>query len=242
MNNKKYHYLCLIQFIVLITISSLGFGDSGEKSPLIELNSQKLKTYILTHGKILDERLFSPYASEYAEIEKIDTVKIVNQIFGSLAIEHSNDIPMYISSYKYLCGDWTYFMSNSIGVYEVLKVKDTTTSSIYIAVLYNNPNTDETMKVNGWHLSIFNEDIGLISSFDLENKKLFDSVAGDDMIYTDLRVVKGSLIVVITYTQTGSGGFPERGRLFKFSIVANNFKLVKSLPVKDGSKKKWLGQ
>ena len=240
MNNKKYHYLYLIQFIVLITLSSLSFDNSGEKSTLIEINSQKLKSYILTHGKILNESLFSPYASEYAKIEKIDTVKIVNQIIGRLPIEHSNDIPTYISSYRYLCGDWTYFMSNSVGVYEVLKVKDTTTNSIYIAVLYNNPNIEEITKLNRWHLSIFNEDVGLISSFDLENKKPFDFVPGDDMIYTDLRVVKGSLIVVITYTQTGSGGFPERGQLFRFSIVANNFKLVESLPVKDGSKKNWL--
>lgn len=240
MKKKKYHYLSTIRFATLIALSFLGFSGLGEKSILKEVISQDLQSYISTHGETLDSSLFSPYASEYSRIVKIDTVKIVKQIFGRFPKPISDDVPKYISSYRYSCGNWTYFKSNCVGVYEVLKIKDEVTNTVYIAVLHNSPHTEEDLKWEGWHLSIFDEKLDLLSSYDLEKKSPFSFVEEEDMCYTDLRVVKGNLIAVITYTITGSGGFPEKGQSFEFSIEKNNLKLIKSIRIRDGALKSWI--
>jgi len=148
-------------------------------------------------------------------------------------------LPNYISSYRYLCGNWTYFMSNSVCIYEILKIKDTLTNQIYIIVLHNSPLIEnEPLRLKGWHISIFSDQLDLIQSINLENKSPFRFLTDEDMVYTDLEIENGNILAVITYTFTGSGGAPERGYSFEVSLSGNVAKLVKTTPIKDGDRRK----
>jgi hypothetical protein len=232
MKTNKHFHLSIILLVALSSLYAIGYCGGKYNSALKEILSQEVKSYISTHGKTLDSTLFTPYASEYCEIEKISTNKIVKELFGSIPNNSSDDEPQYISSHRYLCGNWTHILSSSVCFYEVIKIKDTLTNQIYIAVLHNSPRTDEPLRLKGWHLSVFNDQFDLIQSVDLEKKSPFRFVSDEDMIYTDLEIENGNILAVITYTMTGSGGSPEKGYSFTISVLGNNVKLVKSSPIK----------
>jgi len=109
----------------MITLHAHGINADSSNYVLQEINPQKLHSYISTHGEMI-EGLFAPYASEYCSIYDIDTSQIVKNLFGSMVSYSSNDYPKYISSYRYLCGNWTYFISNSVCIYEIIKFRDST--------------------------------------------------------------------------------------------------------------------
>ncbi len=235
----NYKMLLLLQGLLILIATFSGFGQA-EKFGLTEKGSPKLQSYFSTLGKTLNNTLFSPYASEYAKIENIDTLKILNQIYGEIKIIKTDEQPKYISSYRYLCGDWTYFMSNSVRVYEIISIKDTLTNKVYIAILHNNPSTEIPLNFEGWQLTLFDKNFNLLSSYDFEKNNQLSAKLEGDMCYTDLRLVKGRIIVVITYTITGSGGFPEKGELYEFKINNEKLELLKSDRIKNGRLKSWM--
>jgi len=105
-------------------------------------------------------------------------------------------------------------------------------------VLHNIPKSNDNLIKNNWHLAIFNSRMELMNLFNLEEIFSFDTLSDEDMLYTDLRVEKGNLTAVITYTFTGSGGFPEQGARFQFSRIDNGFYLRKFWHVKYTKNKK----
>ena len=232
MKTQKHFYLSIILLLAFSSLCSIVYGGDKNKSALKEILSQEVKSYMSTQGETLEDTLFTPYASEYCKNEGISTDKLVKEIFGHIPDDLPNDMPQYISSYRYLCGNWTYFLSSSVCIYEVIKIKDTLTNRIYVAVLHNSLRTDEAMRLKGWHVSVFNEQIDLIHSVNLEKKSPFRFVSDEDMIYTDLEIENGNILAVITYTMTGSGGAPERGYSFEISVIGNKVDLIKSLSIK----------
>ena len=205
---------------------------------LIEVDQKWLGNFEQTHGRAIDG-FFSPYANEYLKAHKIPSKLIIKLLFNSNVATKTGH-PRLISSYPNISGNWTYFQSDSVVVYEALKVQDNAAKK-YLIILYNTLAPEsEPSQDKGWRLAVIDEDLKLKHVFNLNGLSNRETWFGGDMTYTDLNVRNGKLVSVITDVYSGSGGFPEQGFAFYFTAGSTGIKFVKTKVIKDGSQREWL--
>jgi hypothetical protein len=206
------------------------------------------RAYEVTHGKVVEGR-FTPSAKEYALAAGVDTTDLIRLVVPVAPSQSSSGGARYISSYRYLNGDWTYILSSDVMVYEVLRVKEKNGNAKgreLTAVLYNQnpPDAYEDLH-SGWRLC-FMAGGKMLRTFNMDtlsmnwNWRGRPEYQGGDMTWTDLQVVHGELVAAVTNVMTGSGGFPEQGYAFFFRPSKTGIEFVRLLKINDGRKKEWL--
>jgi hypothetical protein len=183
----------------------------GNQKGLLELPPTS-REFAATHGKTLDSR-WAPYLETYAFEYDI----ILNSVLAPLMPRNvvESPVPWFISSHRRVGENWTYFLSSSVILFDLLKVRCSRGDEATIA-LYN----VSAGEAAGWRLAILRSDYSVARTYDLyaesgsQGPDVRDLIG--DMIYTDLAVRENALWARIAYVVTGSGGFPEQGFEYSF--------------------------
>jgi hypothetical protein len=139
-----------------------GLSGQDETASLIEANANPPNDFTDTQGQTVDD-YFSPYAEAYLKSQEILPKRILNALFKDNLPEKSKGIERYISSYRYLSGNWTYFKSHSVVVYEALNVRNSATDKRILLLLYNTltPQSEQPQE-QGWRLAVMDSRQGTL--------------------------------------------------------------------------------
>lgn len=161
-----------------------------------------------THGELL-EGAVAPYVDEVSRqfgLSGEDLTRLLSpQPIGLDGLPF-----LYVSSWSHIQGNWTYFTSSSLSVFEAIPIQLEEGKEPTLAVLHTDPY---------WRLSLLEKDGLIVQSIDLEEEAQVTPSRGQlggDMVYTDLGVERGALRVSVAFAITGTGGFPLVGTVYTF--------------------------
>jgi hypothetical protein len=121
-----------------------------------------------------------------------------------------------------------------------LKIQDKAVRK-YLIILYNNlAPASEPSQEKGWRLAVIDENLKVKQVFNLNRLSNQKTWFGGDMTYTDLRIIKGKLVSVITDVFSGSGGSPEQGFAFYFAAGSAGIQFIETKVIKEGRKREWI--
>jgi hypothetical protein len=164
----------------------------------------KSRVYESTHGKTLND-VWAPYVEAYAG----DYGVVLNNVLVRLLPQSVQKAAAvwFVSSHRRVDGNFTYFVSNSVVLFDLLKVRCGQGDEALVA-LYNVAAGEK----DGWRLAVLRNDYSVAKTHDLPMKPSSkeDDLYGD-MIYADLSVAENALSARVTYVVTGTGGYPEQG-------------------------------
>lgn len=178
--------------------------------------------YIQTQGKTVDG-IAAPYVAEYARDNAIDLQRLGKALFpkGFPKSPGSAGADVPISSYRYKTGDWTYFQSSTVLLYELLKVSLAHTSASMLLVLYSRSVPDAIVIdrfTAEWHLALVSDSYQVLSDLPFRTHIKHAEKGLWDMIYTDLAIEAAAPVVRIMYAHTGGGGGRDQEFTFHFDI------------------------
>ena len=178
--------------------------------------------YIQTHGQSV-EGIAAPYVAEYARDNSIDVQRLGRALFpkGFPKSSASAGAGVPISSYQHKTGDWTYFQSSTVVLYELLKIRGEDTSAPMLLVLYSRdtPNAIIIDRFTAeWHLALVSNTYRVFSDVPFQTHIKYEEKGLWDMIFTDLTIEGAAPVVRIKYAHTGGGGGREQEFTFHFGI------------------------
>ena len=202
-SEKKFKKLLILIFIQL---SIINYGYTNDN-----------KEYEATQGKEVTD-FIAPYLKNFCKRENIDFDALIKKLFEDYlrSDQFKSFMPFFLSSEKYINGNWTYFTAKTPLIYEIEKVE-----SEKFLILYSklHPELILTNKESEWQMALIDVNLKIIDneSFFTQWKYNNEYVAMWDMIYTRLDVKDKKVIAKITYVHTGSGG----GRDQEYTITTN---------------------
>jgi hypothetical protein len=178
--------------------------------------------YIRTQGQTV-RGIAAPYVEEYARENGIELERLGKALFPKdfpkPPAPDSAGVP--ISSYQYKTGDWTYFQSSTVVLYELLKVRGVDTSAPMLLVLYSRETPDAIIIdrfTAEWRLAQLTGSYRVSSDVPFETQIKHEEKGLWDMIYTDLAIEDAAPVVRILYAHTGGGGGRDQEFTFHFVL------------------------
>lgn len=202
-------------------------APSAPRVPLTDTGQSLAGDYVPTHGKVVDE-IAAPYVTEYARVNGIEMHRIIAALFPKPP--RAGDTPISISSYRRRTGDWTFFRSASVRIYELMRLRAADSAGSLFLVLYA-PSSPGDLILDRfearWHLALFSSAYALLSNQQFVTRIRHREPGVWDMIYTDMSLSEGSPVVKILYAHTGGGGGRDQEFTARSQVVGPPFRLRK---------------
>ena len=180
------------------------------------------RDYLRTQGQTL-QGTAAPYVEEYAKDNSIDLQRLGHVLFpkGYPPPPASGAPPVLISSYEYKRGDWTYFESRTVVLYDLLEIRGDEMEEPMLLLLYSHATPDSIIIDRfeaEWRLALVNTGYQVISDVPFTTRIKHHEKGVWDMIYTGLTIENAAPVVRIMYTHTGGGGGRDQEFTFLFEI------------------------
>jgi len=227
---RRLWWLPLMLVLLLGPIGGSACKDASQAA--IRFESPKLSAYRAGHGARLDQPL-APYVEEYLAAQGIKPQCVLEALFPNRMPE-PGDMHVLISSQRYMSGNWTYFRSAGVRVFEVAQIAP---ASELLLVLYAELSPDKLI-INqfeaDWRMGLLDIRACRLLHLTGFTTRIVHRVEGLwDMITTDLRLdhegdgTGTRIAAVVSYSHTGGGGAREQTfkAVFDLDVEARRVRL-----------------
>lgn len=175
------------------------------------------------HGARVTGR-FAPYAFDDARKLGLDAQHVLTLLFPEGAPSPLDDLtppPAFISSHAHETGDWTYFMSATVLVYQIVSAGAPGGTLVLYSRSLPGRIIDNVLDVE-WRLALLDRGAtAVLSETPFRTTMRRRSIDIErDMIYADLSVAANTARVEITYARTGSGSGREQSFVATFEVIS----------------------
>ena len=223
---KMKHY---INIAICCFLFSFTFSCAAQAISIKEHQDLLPGDYRATHAKVLREP-YTPYVEEFASMNKIDLTVLIDNLFpdGLPKQQDSLDRSRTLSSYRFLKGDWTFFRSNTVVLYELLRIAVSDMKGELYLGLFSDLLPDAIItepSLKHWHIALIDSTLDILSNCAFSTPVTDFYEAKYDMLYTNLFVKDGKVFVQISYASTGGTFTEEQEFTMEFEVMKKQLKL-----------------